>query len=62
MYRDAIAIAGELGMRPLLARCHLDLGRLYQRTGHPEAPATLATARACLEELDMQLWLKDTPP
>ncbi len=62
MYRDAIAIAGELGMRPLLGRCHLDLGRLYQRTGRPEAPATLATARACLEELDMQLWLKDAPP
>ena len=58
-YRDAIAVANELGMRPLLARCHLDLGRLYRRAGKPQALATLATARALLEEMGMALWLKD---
>ena len=32
-YRQALALADELGMRPLLAHCHLGLGTLYARTG-----------------------------
>ena len=28
-YRQALALAEELGMRPLQAHCHLGLGRLY---------------------------------
>jgi len=32
-YREALVLAGELGMRPLVAHCHLGLGRLYRRTG-----------------------------
>ena len=45
----------ELGMRPLVAHCHLDLGRLYRRTGkHPEASEHLATAVAMYEEMDMR--------
>jgi tetratricopeptide (TPR) repeat protein len=32
-YRQAIALAGELGMRPLVAHCHLGLGTLYGRMG-----------------------------
>jgi hypothetical protein len=28
-YRDAIRVAGELGLRPMIARSHLGLGRLY---------------------------------
>lgn len=32
-YRQAIALAHELGMRPPLAHCHRGLGSLYGRTG-----------------------------
>jgi tetratricopeptide (TPR) repeat protein len=32
-YREAIALASELGMRPLGARCHLALGALLGRAG-----------------------------
>ena len=31
-YRQALALADELGMRPLVAHCHLGLGKLYHRT------------------------------
>src|SRR5262249_19803756 len=30
-YRQALALSEELGMRPLVAHCHLGLGSLYQR-------------------------------
>src|SRR5262249_30628793 len=44
-YRQALALAEELGMRPLVAHCHLGLGTLYQRTGRREqAQSELATA------------------
>ena len=32
-YGQALARADELGMRPLVAHCHLGLGKLYRRTG-----------------------------
>src|SRR5262249_4213568 len=32
-YREALALATELGMRPLTAHCHLGLGKLYRRIG-----------------------------
>jgi Double zinc ribbon len=32
-YHEALALADDLGMRPLVAHCHLGLGKLYQRTG-----------------------------
>ena len=32
-YRQALALAEELGMRPLQAHCHRDLGTLYAKTG-----------------------------
>ena len=42
-YRQAMAIANELKMRPLLAHCHLDLGTLYRRLGrHAAAQAELS--------------------
>jgi hypothetical protein len=31
-----MALASELGMRPLVAHCHLRLGKLYRRTEKPE--------------------------
>ena len=53
-YRSAIALAGELGMRPLVARAHRGLGSLYQLAGRREAARSqLATARAMADEMGL---------
>jgi class 3 adenylate cyclase/tetratricopeptide (TPR) repeat protein len=58
-YRQAFALAEELGMRPLLAHCHLGLGKLYRRTGkRDQAHEHLTTATTMLREMDMQFWLE----
>ena len=36
-YRQALALAEPRGMRPLVAHCHLGLGKLYRRTGKQDA-------------------------
>jgi len=60
-YRDALALAGELGMRPLVAHCHLGLGKLHRPTGTREqAQKHLTTATTMYREMDMQYWLKQT--
>jgi tetratricopeptide (TPR) repeat protein len=57
-YQQALALAEELGMRPLVAHCHLGLGRLYGRTGQWEqARAALATAIDLYRAMDMTFWL-----
>ena len=44
-YRQALALAEELGMRPLQAHCHRSLGTLYAATGQQEqARAELSAA------------------
>jgi hypothetical protein len=59
-YCEALALAGELGMRPLVAHCHLGLGKLYRRTGKPEqALEHLTTATTMHREMDMQFWLEN---
>jgi hypothetical protein len=35
-YRDALTLAGERGMRPLVAHCHFGLGKLFRRAGKRE--------------------------
>src|SRR5262249_16855935 len=35
-YHEALALADELGMRPLVGHCHLGLGKLYRRAGKTE--------------------------
>ena len=58
-YREALALAGELGMRPLVAHCHLGLGKLYRRTGKREqAREHLTTATTMYREMDMTHWLE----
>ncbi len=37
-YREALTQASDLGMRPLVAHCHLGLGKLYRRTGDQRRP------------------------
>ena len=45
-------------MRPLVAHCHLGLGKLYRRTGGREqAREHLTTATTMYREMDMQFWL-----
>jgi hypothetical protein len=56
---EALALAGELGMRPLAARCHLGLGLLARRAGDPAAADKhLAEARALFQEMTMTFWLE----
>jgi class 3 adenylate cyclase len=57
-YQQALALAEELGMRPLVAHCHHGLGRLYGQTGRvAQARATLATAIALYRDMEMTFWL-----
>jgi tetratricopeptide (TPR) repeat protein len=57
-YHQAIALAEDLGMRPLLAHCRLGLGTVYGRMGHREhARTTLSTAIALYHALEMTFWL-----
>ncbi len=56
-YRRALMLAGELGMRPLVALCHRGLGLLWSRAGQiAEARSALATACGLLTELGMTTW------
>jgi tetratricopeptide (TPR) repeat protein len=58
-FEEAIALAAELGVRPLLARCHLGLGRLARRLGDAGAAARhLATATELLRAMGMVFWLE----
>ena len=57
-YRQALALAEELGMRPLQAHCHLGLGTLYAQSSQREqAHAELSTAIALFRSMDMTFWL-----
>jgi predicted protein tyrosine phosphatase len=57
-YRQALAFATELGMRPLAAHCHLGLGTLYRRIGKREpAQEHLSTAATMHREMGMRFWL-----
>jgi class 3 adenylate cyclase/tetratricopeptide (TPR) repeat protein len=58
-YRQALALAEPRGMRPLVAHCHLGLGKLFQRTGkRQEAQEHLTTATTMYREMDMRFWLE----
>jgi tetratricopeptide (TPR) repeat protein len=57
-YRQALALAEELGMRPLQAHCHLGLGTLYAQRGRGEQVRTeLTTAIDLYRAMDMTFWL-----
>jgi tetratricopeptide (TPR) repeat protein len=58
-FAGSLALANELGMRPLIAHCHLGLGRLHRRTEVPELARThLALAVAMYREMGMTHWLE----
>jgi len=54
-----MALAEPRGMRPLVAHCHLGLGKLYRRTGQREqAQEHLTTATTMYREMGMTYWLE----
>jgi len=58
-YQRALTLAEPRGMRPLVAHCHLGLGKLYQRTGKQrEAHAHLTNATTMYRQMGMINWLK----
>jgi hypothetical protein len=58
-YLSAIALAGELEMRPLLARSHLGIGRLYVSAGdRNRAEDHFLAATRMFITLDMPFWLR----
>jgi tetratricopeptide (TPR) repeat protein len=57
-FGEALNLAERLSMRPLVARCHLGLGRLYRRFGEAaEAEHHLATSSGLFESMRMVFWL-----
>jgi tetratricopeptide (TPR) repeat protein len=57
-YHQALALAEELGMRPLQAHCHRGLGMLYAQTDQRElARAALAAAIDLYRGMQMTFWL-----
>jgi class 3 adenylate cyclase/tetratricopeptide (TPR) repeat protein len=57
-YCQALALADELGMRPLVAHCHLGLGMLYRKLGRGEqARPELSAAIALYRAMEMTFWL-----
>ncbi len=60
-YQQALALADELGMRPLQAHCHRGLGNLYRQTGQSEQVRTeLSTAIDMYRDMEMTFWLPET--
>ena len=58
-YRQALALAEELGMRPLMAHCHIGLGKLYRRAGSRTKQKVHRTnGVAMMREMEMGLWLE----
>jgi tetratricopeptide (TPR) repeat protein len=56
-YRRGLALAEQLGMRPLVAHCHLGLGRLNRDLGkRSQAKEHLATALSIYSTLGLEFW------
>src|SRR5262245_19170568 len=59
-HHEALALAEELGMRPLQAHCLRGLGTLYAKIGRREEACTaLATAIEMYRAMDMTFWLPE---
>jgi DNA-binding NtrC family response regulator/predicted ATPase len=58
-YRAAMTLATELGMRPLVAHCHLGLGKLYARTAdRAKSEEHRDKATSMYREMGMGFWLE----
>jgi class 3 adenylate cyclase/tetratricopeptide (TPR) repeat protein len=59
-YRQALTLAEELGMRPLVAHCHRGLGTLYATISQQEqARAALSAALELYRAMEMTFWLPE---
>jgi tetratricopeptide (TPR) repeat protein len=59
-YCQALTLGEELGMRPLIAHCHVGLGKLYRRIGNTQQARThLTDGVAMMREMQMGLWLEE---
>jgi tetratricopeptide (TPR) repeat protein len=57
---QALTLADELGMRPLVGRCHLGLGQIHRRRGERAAAAeSLSRAVDLFREMQMRRWLSE---
>jgi len=62
-YEQTLALAEELGLRPLAARAHFDLGRLLRELGQlSDAEEHLSRAVVLFADLGMQSWLERAQP
>jgi tetratricopeptide (TPR) repeat protein len=60
-FQQALALAEELGMRPLQAHCHHSLGTVYSQMGRlAEARTALAMALHLYRSMEMLFWLPQT--
>jgi hypothetical protein len=60
-YGKALNVAQDLGMRPIVAHCHLGLGRLHGHARNSEqAQEHLTIAMTMYREMDMRHWLHKT--
>jgi class 3 adenylate cyclase/tetratricopeptide (TPR) repeat protein len=58
-YRKAMTLADELEMLPLLAHCHVGLGKVYRRINKKEkAKVHLSDGIASMRQMEMGLWLQ----
>jgi class 3 adenylate cyclase/tetratricopeptide (TPR) repeat protein len=58
-YREGMAMAERLGLRPLVARCHLGLAGLYLRSGdRAQATQHLSIGTEMLQAMEMPVWLE----
>jgi hypothetical protein len=58
-YEQALALASELGMRPLIAHCRKGLGALYGHTGREKkGREELTAAMDMYREMEMTFWLE----
>ena len=58
-FNQSLALATSLGMRPLVAHCHLGLGKLFRRMREPKpARAHRATAMGLYGTMGMRFWLE----
>jgi len=56
-YREALALGGQLGTRPVVAHCHLGLGKLYRSASNRyQAREHLTTATTMYRDMDMRSW------
>ncbi len=59
LFCDALRLADELDMRPLVAHCHMGIGQVHHRLGHlSEAQAEFLEAAALYRQMDMQFYLE----